>query len=403
MADARRRASSSPGTRRGNAGVKFRHGIIVVLVALATPIVMLTFSDRSTATSQRDHTPLIGGAVSQSPAGDLLITLRPDGHLQHLLVVPANGSEPRMLLPEDTFDGHQTEGVWSPDGSQAAFMVQYESSAGLHVVNADGSNLRLLAPAPPHEPQPERVLTQGSPAWSPDGTKIAFASSRAWDSGGLDIYVINADGTDLQRLTDDPSFEEAPRWSPDGSMITFEAFGWGNNRYGSTHIMNADGSERRVLIDAASAGDANWSPDGEWIAYTDGRFCCAVHIVRLDGTERHDLTVGGISGRWPRWSPDGTTLAWSAHENGGSLDGIFIYDLRTGETRLVSSVTGKLEWSPDGEWIAVAMAEIDTCGHPTRAGGLYLVRADGSELVLLQEIGIDEYDVMLDWRNPPSS
>ena len=384
--------------RHSVAGAAFLRGVSVVLVVLAAQITLLALSDQSASAPQRTRAPLFGGTASHTPTGDLLVTLRSDDGSQQLSIVPADGSEPRLLLPDGTFDGIATEGVWSPDGSRVAFMVQYESRADLHVVNSDGSDLRLLAPAPPHEPDTDRVLTQGSPAWSPDGTKIAFASSRAWDQGGLDIYVINADGSDLQRLTDDPSFEYAPRWSPDGSIIAFEANGDGGDRYGNVYVMNADGSERRRLVEATGARDPNWSPNGEWISYVDGRFCCAVHIVRPDGSGRIDLTSGVISGRWPRWSPDGAILAWSAHDNGGSLDGIVVYNVNSQDARLVSGVTGRLEWSPDGNWIAVAMPEMDVYGNQTGAGGLYLVRPYGSEAVLLQKISVDEYDIVLDWR-----
>ncbi|HYI13842.1 MAG TPA: hypothetical protein VEX37_00505, partial [Thermomicrobiales bacterium] len=261
-------------------------------------------------------------------------------------------------------------------------------------------NLRQLGPTPPQPdpPIPNRVLTQGSPAWSPDGTKIAFASSRAWDRGGLDIYVVNADGSDLQRLTDDPSFEESPRWSPDGSMIAFEVHGDGGDRYGNIYVMNSDGSERRRLVEATGAGDPNWSPDGEWIAYSDGRFCCAVHIVRVDGTDRRDLSGTGFSANWPRWSPDGSMLAWSAHSDGGSFDGLLILDRATDDVRHISSLAGSIEWSPDGRWIVVARHAFDTSGNQLGEAGLYVLRPDGSDERLLLDIPVDEYDTHIDWR-----
>jgi Tol biopolymer transport system component len=75
-----------------------------------------------------------------------------------------------------------------------------------------------------------------TPAWSPDGTQIAFRSDR---DGSSDVYVINTDGTGLQDLTDDPAFDWAPSWSPDGSQIAFQT-----NRDGDweIYIMNADGT-----------------------------------------------------------------------------------------------------------------------------------------------------------------
>jgi Tol biopolymer transport system component len=111
-----------------------------------------------------------------------------------------------------------------------------------------------------------------------------------------------------------------------------------------------------------------------------------------------------MSGQWPRWSPDGALLAWIAHNNEGSFDGIVVYDLEAGDDHLITGVSGVIEWSPDGAWIAVAMPERDLSGNETGAGGLYVMRPDGSETVLLQEVQVDEFDVMLDWSGvvPPS-
>jgi hypothetical protein len=331
-----------------------------------------------------------------APAGELLVSLRTDGGDQQLAVVAADSSYQRLLIPEGAPAGQQWEGVWSPDGSQVAFTVTNGSSSDIYVVNADGSNLRRLTPQPAWTPNDNQYLTQTEPAWSPDGTRIAFSSNLEDGYANFDIYVINADGSNLQRLRDDTLSDWSPRWSPDGSMIAYEVHGDGANHYGNVYVMNADGTNRRRLVDTIAAGDPNWSPNGEWIAYSDGRFGRAVHIVRVDGTDRRDLAGVGMMADSPRWSPDGTLLAWSAHEGGGSLDGVFLHNLRTGETQHISNMAGRLEWSPEGIWIAVAYQKVDTSGNQIGQSGVYFVRADGQNEEPLIDLPIAG-DVTIDW------
>lgn len=361
----------------------------VMCVALAGIILVVVFRDGSStgvpATGPNQH-------------GEILISSRSSGGETRLFVISADGSQSRQLLPEGQLDGDQTDGVWSPDGSQIAFTLKTGSTTDIYIVNADGSDLRQLDPTDLGPPKRNWAWSRSDPAWSPDGTRIAFSSNRAGDRGGQDIYIVDADGSNLQRLTTDALWESGPSWSPDGALIAFEVLGEGVDRYGNVYIMNANGSDQRRLVETTGAGNPNWSPDAEWIAYTAGRSGSAVHIVRVDGTNKRDLSGQTITARWPRWSPDGSQLAWSAHDEGGSLDGTVILDMATGETRLASSASGMLEWLADRAWLLVAMPGIDATGNPTGSGGLSLVSiADGST-TLLQERDIDAYDITLDWR-----
>jgi Tol biopolymer transport system component len=110
----------------------------------------------------------------------------------------------------------------------------------------DGANLTRLTFSP---------FTDWFPSWSPDGTKIAFMSSR---DENFEIYVMNADGTNPVNLTNHPGSDEHPSWSPDGTKIAFDSRR-GNN--GEIYVMNADGTHPvRLTSNRVSDSSPSWSP-----------------------------------------------------------------------------------------------------------------------------------------------
>jgi Tol biopolymer transport system component len=103
------------------------------------------------------------------------------------------------------------------------------------------------------------------PAYSPDGTKIAFAS---WRSGSLEIWVCDSDGSHPVQLTFN-STSNRPRWSPDGKLITFYSEGKGNS---DIYVIRADGGvPRQLTTDPSTDGDPEWSADGKWIYFNSDR------------------------------------------------------------------------------------------------------------------------------------
>jgi len=178
------------------------------------------------------------------------------------------------------FDGWRP--AWSPDGTKLAFSSTRgdPANADIYIINVDGTDLQRLTVDPGDDI---------SPAWSPDGSRIAFASNR---DGDYDIYVMNLEGTVVAQLTRGSAREEWPAWSPDGSRIAFAS-----NWEGIMHVVvtNEDGSNGKKLTGLSLPGTLpNWSPDGAWIAYD----CAGICVMRADGSGPMKVS----DGMFPSWS-----------------------------------------------------------------------------------------------------
>ena len=242
-------------------------------------------------------------------------------------------------------------GSGSP-GDAIAFVSSQDGDYAIYGMNADGTNQGRLTDERGDVSTVEGVQFQTDPAWSPDSTRIAFASAR---EKSFDIYVMNADGTGTKRLTSLKANDQGPTWSPDGSRIAFTR----STNVAHLYAMNADGTDVRRLTndDLADEGEPSWSPDGSWIAYThraSGSDFREIWIVRPDGSDRHSVTKFDAKSYAPSWSPDSKRLAFSADRDGLRYDiytiGVDGNDVR----RPVRSPEDAFEpaWSPDGSEIA---------------------------------------------------
>jgi hypothetical protein len=206
------------------------------------------------------------------------------------------------VTPLSDLPTNQFHPAWSPDGSRIAFDAQ--SGGGetqIHVMDANGSNLQALTKAPEWN---------YLPAWSPDGARIAFVSNR---DGNDEIYVMNADGSGQERLTSDPDEDLSPTWSPDGSRIAFQSNRDGFNRI---YVMDADGSGVIRLTDSEGF-DPAWSPDGARIAFvstTDGN--PEIYVMSSDGSNVTRVTHDPSHDGNPNWSPNGSKIAFESDRDG---------------------------------------------------------------------------------------
>jgi WD40 repeat protein len=186
-------------------------------------------------------------------------------------------------------------------------------------------------------------------AWSPHGDRIAFTR------GPLGVHIIDADGTDLARLSPSGGHDAQPSWSPDGQRI---AFVHGSNTVADQiYIMDADGTNRvRVTTMRGGAFSPSWSPDGRRIAFSTG---LDLYVIDVDGTNLSALTNDWEFDRDPAWSPDGSTIAFvrGADYGLGDLDSrLYLVNPDGTNLRWFNTPWNPKEpaWTPDGLWITVA-------------------------------------------------
>jgi Tol biopolymer transport system component len=336
-----------------------------------------------------------GGDAALREPGQIVFSARPDAADAsgwQLFIVNADGGGLERLTRTDG----DTSPVWSPDGSQIAFIRCCRGDA----LGAETDEIWLID----RDGNEEYLTTGYGASWSPDGEEIAFTRQIGGfpdEAERYEVRVANVKSGPERLLLADG---RAPVWSPDGDYIVFER---GRPEKEQLYVMRADGSDVRTLTQQPGDSCADWSPDSEEIAFANYQQG-GVYVIDADGSDLRRVATTTISDRasllsCPVWSPDGRRLAFSALAPDEESEIIVIADLNEGKQRRLSPLRPEFVtdsqpvWSPDGQRIAFVNDEASL------DGGLWVMNSDGTDRRPLTRGPFTEADEGMDWAADASS
>lgn len=245
-------------------------------------------------------------AVQLHDLGWISFTAADVGRRDVWMIRPDGSDESNLSIDFQNVFGEAS--VWSPDGRTIA----YDGVNPDH----DGARDIILVDLDREEPEEFWITTYEGydcyPSYSPDGQYIVYMSER---DGNRDLYIMDLEGNDVARLTEDPANDYEPAWSPDGERIAFVSRRSGKSQI---YVMDADGSNVIQLTDSEHLDwRPTWSPDGAWIAFESWREGNAdIYRMRPDGRDLQQLTFSLSEDGHPSFSPDGRYIAFHSKRLG---------------------------------------------------------------------------------------
>jgi Tol biopolymer transport system component len=270
--------------------------VLVLGVATVSSVAVDSFVGADDAPSSKSSSSL----WSQNDGPSLLVSRAPSGDAEYAIyrVAPDGSNDERLFSPPGGAFSHAV----SPGGTRIAFGSSVsENDVEMFVANFDGTDLTRVTVSAGYD---------SDPTWSPDGSQIAFISSR---DGNFELYVMDPDGSNVVQLTDSETSDfHNPAWSPDGNWIAVSGLTSQDNH--DVFVIHPDGSSLRKLTESQDEeGAPSWSPDGQSIVYTRGDPDLYADLYRMDSHGNHETALTSTDEydeRSPVWSPDGTQIAF---------------------------------------------------------------------------------------------
>jgi serine/threonine protein kinase len=249
-----------------------------------------------------------------------------------------------------------------PFQGQIAFASNRDGFSDLYVVDADGRNMRRLT---------SNQTYDWAPRWAPDGRRLAFVAN---PDGQDDVYIMDVPSRQITRLTRDTAKDNYPCWTPDGRSIAFSS-----NLYGNWDIfvINADGRNRRQLTDDRADDDyPRFAPDGQTIVFTSSRDGLPqLYLMHADGSQQRRLVETEFGALEPDWSPRGDRIVFAGdrREPFGYGDSLFLVNQAGSALTELTADGGEFPaWSPDGSYVIYLANRQGTLN-------LWVIGADGQD------------------------
>jgi TolB protein len=229
----------------------------------------------------------------------------------------------------------------------------------------------------------------GSPAVSPDGSRIAFISDR---EGSTDLYLVSSDGTGQTRLTRSAEKEGSPDWSADGKHISFSVF---ENDVSRLYRIDPD-AKNLTLLGSVPGRSAKISPAGTRVLYAVGSWTAMrLMTADLDGANAKQITDGTFVAWGPRWSPDGRAIAFASRETPEELNVWMMKPDGSGRRRVThfNASEGHAQspaWSPDGRRLAIQVDDTDPKVHRSHLWTVDIASGAVHKLAAHSEAYLDE-------------